>query len=192
LLPFGAGQFYNGSFMLGLLFAGAEAGGIYVYMSKTKSANDAAAATNAYIAANKDNSVIQDDEEERLKYEKFIADSKKYVEGERKSATMGMIAFGALWGIGVVESILNGKPKKKKKKKKRKYSPFGLYGPAEDDQYYSLLADPPENRSLYAVDWQMGVVPTYDGQDLTVSAPSSPTPGAEIEPAVKLGIKLSF
>ena len=52
LLPFGAGQFQNNSYILGTVFLGAEAYALYFWYSKNQEANAFAATANKYLTEN--------------------------------------------------------------------------------------------------------------------------------------------
>jgi hypothetical protein len=154
LLPFGAGQFQNGSIVLGLFFLGAEGAAIYYYMSKSKEADEFAATANTYI---KENCQSEDSDEETC--QKFQADSTAYVSDLRKKSQMGIAGFVGLWVVGAAEAIIN-EPKPEpatKKKKKRRYGGFA-YTPTQDGHHFSLLGHE-SKRSLFAYDLGVNVVP---------------------------------
>lgn len=154
LLPFGAGQFQNGSVVLGLFFLGAEGAAIYYYMKNTKDADAFAASANTYI---KENCQSEDSDEEVC--QKFQADSTAYVSDLRKKAQMGIAGFVGLWVVGAAEAIIN-EPKPEpatKKKKQRRYGGFA-YTPTPDGHHFSLLGKQSE-RSLFAYDLGFNVVP---------------------------------
>lgn len=157
LLPFGAGQFQNGSTFLGVFFLGAEGAGIYYYMTKTKEADAFAAAANTYI---KDNCQTEDADTDACA--KYQTDSQTYVNGVRGKAQMGLYAFLGLWVAGAAESIINEpapETKSKSKKKKRRYGGFS-YTPTPEGHHFSLVGKEFE-KSLFAYDVGVQIAPNW-------------------------------
>lgn len=157
LLPFGAGQFQNGNTLLGVVFLGAEAAGIYYYMTKTKAADSFAAGANTYI---KENCQTESADEEACA--KYQADSQAFVNGERSKAQMGLYAFLGLWVVGATESIINEpvpEAKSKSKRKKRRYGGFS-YSPTTEGHHFSLVGKEFE-KSLFAYDIGVQIAPNW-------------------------------
>ena len=125
ILPFGAGQFQNGSFLLGVAFLGAEGYALYHFYSKTQAATKIIDDTNAYTGAQ---DKVKMSTEEKASYETFLAGRRKYVADQQKSAQLGLIGFVGLWVLGAGEAILNDDSApvaaKKKEPRKRRYSGF--------------------------------------------------------------------
>jgi hypothetical protein len=136
LLPFGAGQFQNKSYILGLAFAGAEAGALFYWYSSNKLADDTVAETNTYIQQRKGANGDQQLSQEDLA---FVAQRKKFVDDQRKKAQLGLVGFGGIWAVGVVQAMLYEPPPKKKSPKRRRYSGFSYVPGGEGKASYHLL-----------------------------------------------------
>jgi hypothetical protein len=183
LLPFGAGQFQNRSYILGILFGGAEAGALYMWYSKNQTADQTVEETQAYYESRKDEQMTTED---RTAFEAYIVQQKSFVADKRKEANMYLYGFGALYVAGVIEAIINDNPPtaKKKKRKKRKFGGFtyNLEEQSQGQPVYSLLEDK-ERPVLHNLAWQLGLTPPR-------LAPA-PLPTEEI-PAVAVQVKWTF
>jgi hypothetical protein len=104
LLPFGAGQFQNGSYILGSVFAGTEVLTLAYWYYNKNLADEAVANADSYYS-DVDNSDKTDDEKTELKKE-FYDDTKTYVDQKRQQQYIGLFGFGALWIGGAVQSII--------------------------------------------------------------------------------------
>jgi hypothetical protein len=156
LLPFGAGQFQNHNFILGLAFAAAEVGAIYFYYSNQDLADKTAADTNNYIAQNCPKNQLTPDQTDAC--QDFATKRQKYVEGKQQMATMGMIGFAVLWAVGVGQAYLSEpKAPKKKKKKRRLYGGFGEEDVRHEGEY--KLVDATEEPYYPQIHWDLGVLP---------------------------------
>jgi hypothetical protein len=121
LLPFGAGQYYNGSTMLGLVFTGAEIGALAVWYINNQYAEQTAADTSKVIAELEKSEQYGRDEAFTNEVKQYHAAAKAEVQNSQTQAMYGIYAFGALWATGVVESIINApEPKNERRPKKRK------------------------------------------------------------------------
>ncbi len=130
LLPFGAGQFQNGSYLLGTAFLAGEVYAIYSYLSiQPRVAKDT-----------KDRNAFVNDKND--KGEEFSDDDKSYVAKADRSIKMNkqniqyaQIGFGALWAVGVVQALVAERylpaqnAKDKKARKQRKYGGFSYVVP---------------------------------------------------------------
>ncbi|MDD1418894.1 hypothetical protein MEO40_07035, partial [Dolichospermum sp. ST_sed1] len=95
--------------------------------------------------------------------DQYVEDSNKYVKATRKKAEMGLIAAGALWGIGVIEAFVNQPDYKVSKKKKKKKGPFAhLNLDLDDDLEFKNLY----NGHVLAVEKSLV---TYDYQILPIN-----------------------
>lgn len=115
LLPFGAGQFQNKNYILGLAFAAAEGGALFLWYDSNNKANQVAA--EAQQVANADSSQFEGGEEAQ---QQFIATAQSYINKMNSQAKLGLMAFGALWAAGVAEAFINMPSPKSTKKSKRK------------------------------------------------------------------------
>jgi hypothetical protein len=112
LSPFGAGQFWNGDYLMGALFAGGQAYGLFTWYQSTQNADTAFAQASAYLAENnnEDDPVAQE----------FKANSEAYIAAQREQANLGLLVFAGAYGLGVVECIWNApKPTSKKRRRRR-------------------------------------------------------------------------
>lgn len=129
LLPFGAGQLQNQSYLLGLAFAGLEGGALFYWYSENQAANKTITDTNNYISAKKQQSPDGALTEEDAAFAQARA---KYVKTRQGNATNGLIGFGVLWAIGATEALINDPPPPPKKKtRKRRFGGFAWQDEAE-------------------------------------------------------------
>jgi hypothetical protein len=172
LLPFGAGQFQNHNFVLGLVFAAAEAGAIYVYYSNQDLADKTVQDTNNYIAQNcpKDNL----SPEQKDACQDFASKRQKYVDGKQQLATTGLIGFGVLWVVGAAQAYLSG-PKASPKKRRKKRRPYGGFSEnvIRHEGEYNLV-DALEDPYYPEFHWNLGVLP-----QAALSGP--PAPGVALD-----------
>jgi hypothetical protein len=127
IAPFGIGQYYNGSPILGTAFLVGEAGalgaGIYFYMSQQSKFDEAIAFKAAYEQnPTAYGSTTEEAETAKSNYLKaataYIAQSKTYM-------MISFGSFGALWAVGIIEAFVSG-PSKPAKKPSRRNSKFTM------------------------------------------------------------------
>lgn len=109
LLPFGAGQYQNESYILGALFTGAEIGALTWFWLNKQDA-DAAVATAEEV--NNDDEYTDEEKEE------FVNETNEYVANKRQQQDIGLYGFLGLWAIGAGEAIIN-KPNPKRRRRRR-------------------------------------------------------------------------
>lgn len=123
LLPFGAGQFCNGSTLKGAVFLGAEAASLFFYQANSKAAASHKKKLETYLAAQEAKKADITEETELLEHDKDTERTKKSGEDAiskaNQNAQYSMVSFIGLWGIGVADAYIN-KPSPKSKKKSRK------------------------------------------------------------------------
>jgi hypothetical protein len=121
LLPFGAGQFCNGSTLKGAAFLGGQVGSLYFYRTNSTAAASVKQKLDVYLQGR----VIERDETtedlsefdaETISQEKKANDT---IEKANQNAQFSMVSFVGLWGIGVLDAYIN-KPVKTNKKKSKK------------------------------------------------------------------------
>jgi hypothetical protein len=119
LLPFGAGQFCNGSTLKGVVFLGGEVAALYFYRSNAAAAEAYQKKLNAILAQRAvdkepitDEAEIQafDDETQKKRDQGNAA-----IEKAKQNSQYSMVSFVGLWGLGVLDAYIN-KPKPKTKK----------------------------------------------------------------------------
>ncbi|MCX6127091.1 MAG: hypothetical protein NTV34_20400, partial [Proteobacteria bacterium] len=125
ILPLGAGQFCQGSVFKGVLFAGAQVGGLYFY----KQNSDAATKFTGQVANLKsqreagrenysgDEQIAYDAETDQKVKEGNAAASKA-----SNNATMSLAVFGGAWAIGIIDAVAFGPGKSKRTVKKARLS----------------------------------------------------------------------
>jgi hypothetical protein len=170
-MPFGAGQFCNGSTLKGVVFLGAEVAALYFY----KSNSDAAASVQTKL-----NSILAEREAARGEVPEsdqpdFDAETdskrsagKAAINKARQNAQYSMVSFFGLWAAGVVDASINvptkSKPSKKSKKMpKIQYSydldldtaPLGTWA-------FSLPGDTMSGRSDLLAEYRLGYTPILD------------------------------
>ncbi len=157
LLPFGAGQFQNESYILGTVFLGAEAYALYFWYSKGQEATAFATNANKYLV---ENCSAADSDEETC--ESYRVASQKYTDETNAKAKMGLYGFLGLWVVGVAEAILNepsSEPKGGRKKKAGRYAGI-QYSPTPEGHHFSLMGQSYDNK-LFAYDIGVDIAPTY-------------------------------
>jgi len=111
LMPFGVGQFVNGSTLLGAAFAVGEAGALFYWFQTSQAATKAASDTNTILADRRKTAEGISNQAEREEYEKetetFRTQRQAFVASTHQSAQYGLIGFGALWAIGAIEAVMN-------------------------------------------------------------------------------------
>lgn len=133
LLPFGAGQFQNGSYVLGGAFLGAETYALYYYYTNLQKVTKATNERNAFV---KDKQATGDEltEDEQG----YVTRTDNYIRDTKQQIQYAQLGFVGLWAVGVVEALIherNAPPsaKEKKTRKQRKYGGFSQVVPDEID-----------------------------------------------------------
>lgn len=149
LLPFGAGQFQNCSYLLGSAFFASEAYLVYYYVSTSPQLAKDTRARNRFVA------------DKNSKGEEFSADDKAYVDKADKSIKANkqnlmyaQASFGALWAVGVVQALVAERDppaKDKKTRKQRKYGGFSYVVPDDVDLGPVLAQDFPGLRTDFSL-----------------------------------------
>jgi hypothetical protein len=178
-MPFGAGQFCNGSTLKGVVFLGAEVASLYFYKTNT----DAAAGVQTKL-----NSIIAEREVARAEVpeadqpdfdtetESKRTAAKAAINKARQNAQYSMVSFFGLWAAGVVDASINvptkgkpgkpGKPSKKSKKRSKiQYSydldldtaPLGTWAIA-------MPSDGMSDRDELLAEYRLGYTPILDKQ----------------------------
>jgi hypothetical protein len=172
-MPFGAGQFCNGSTLKGVVFLGAEVASLYFYKTNT----DAAAGVQTKL-----NSILAEREAARGDVAEYNqpdfdaeTDSKRNaakaaINKARQNAQYSMVSFFGLWAAGIVDASINvptkgkpGKPAKKLKKPKIHYSydldldtaPLGTWALA-------MPSDGISERDELMAEYRLGYTPILD------------------------------
>lgn len=189
--PFGLGQFVTDRPLFGLLVMGAQAGGLYFWYSQMNLANQTATDTTTYLNANCNESNGTLSDEEKARCSDFRNQRQAYVDDLNSKAMMGMGLFAVAWAGGAIEALIYDPPKpKKKRKKKSRYGGFSSYS-GEEAPYFSLLDEPPENRTERASTdfrWDMGVLPREGGMGYDEHGGAT----ARYEPSLTLDLKWTF
>jgi hypothetical protein len=169
LLPFGAGQFQNHNYLLGLAFMAAEGGALFMWYSKNQAADKTVEETNAYV---KENTDIPD--ADKPAFDTYVAERQKYVDQKRQEASLFLYGFVGLYAAGVIEAIINDNPPKakSKKRKKRRYSGFAAKGGGLGRPIYKLI-EPEERAPQLQFRWGLGLTPPATAA-LTALPPSEP------------------
>ena len=152
-LPFGAGQFQNGSPLTGIGFFAGEAGSLYYYYSKSKSAKNSEAAIILFKEENTANGDVLSDEDKA-----FVEESEAYIASLKKKSTYGLYGFGVLWIAGVVEAIVNDPLTAAPKAQIQGPKP-GRYSNLRLKENARLLS---HDERHYKKDWQVQLLPEYD------------------------------
>lgn len=180
LLPFGAGQFQNKSYLLGAAFLGAEAGALYYYKTKSDLANATADSSNKFLQANCSS---RPDPETDASCTKYLQDSKGFVDDANKTAQYALIGFGALWVLGALHAVLADPPKasgtkSRKKPKKRRYSGFAGSGSSQPvNQIDEATGSEPQRDQFRPSDfaWHVDVGPAARSEQ------AAPKPALQLE-----------
>lgn len=140
ILPFGAGQFQNGSFFLGSAFAAGEIGALAWWYTNKQDADAAITEFESYKQSGATDA-------EKADYSKQV---EAYVAEKRQNQNIGLIGFGGLYVIGVGEAIINApEPPKKKTRKSPRYS----FTPTSVDRSHDVVAVKPTTVYTLKVGW---------------------------------------
>jgi hypothetical protein len=110
LLPFGAGQFQNEHYFTGSFFALAEIGSLYYFFSKgaaaAKIANDTNSEIDRRIAIEE---TLEGDAKttSQAETDAFASSQEDKVSASDSQSQLGIVAFGSLWAIGIIEALIN-------------------------------------------------------------------------------------
>ena len=118
-LPFGAGQYQNGNYLLGGAFTAAQGGALILYFMNSSSATTAAADASKAIAARDTPGATQEDVDY---YEQQAAAQSAYAKSSDDNATLCLLGFGAAWAASSIEAAINapsGKSRKKPRGRRR-------------------------------------------------------------------------
>ena len=132
-----------GSYLLGVAFAGAEAGLVYEYLSTNNLANATVSSTNAYVQANCTSPTITPSQQTSCNT--FIQQRQQFVNAQQTQAQYYAIGAVGLVVIGAAQAIMADPPgpdapdPKAKKKKDRKYSGFTEVDPERDAQMSQMF-----------------------------------------------------
>jgi hypothetical protein len=170
-MPFGAGQFCNGSTLKGMVFLGAEVASLYFYKTNTDAAAGVQTKLNSILAERE----VARDEVPEAEQPDFDAETeskrtagKAAIDKARQNAQYSMVSFFGLWAVGVVDASFNvptkGKPaKKSKKRSKIQYSldldldtaPLGTWAIA-------MPSDGISERDELLAEYRLGYTPILD------------------------------
>jgi len=148
LMPFGAGQFYNGKFLMGTAFAAAQGGSLFFWFDANRKASQATA--NARAVLSPDFTDLNEDEKAQ-----FREQSAAYIKGQRQNGMFGLIGFGSLWGLSTLEAIFNPPPPPAPRNRRRAATEFSLwpeiYASEADDstQLQSFHLESTPTKQLY-------------------------------------------
>ena len=166
ILPFGAGQFYNGRTLLGLGFMAAEGGaiGFYFYNSQqnTKTVKDADTYNATYC-----NGQASPPPECDVNYKYTTAKAKAY----SQNANYSLMGFGVVYAISAIQAMIDDGPAPEKKKRRRsKGMNFGDdYREHASEEELADAGEAPVD--LHSFQWQLDPTPVYDqGHQRTRSA----------------------
>ena len=100
LFPFGIGQFYNGSFILGALVGGAQIGSLLGVYMLGNNINKAIANSDA----------IQDDASySQAEKDAAYNTATSFAKEKRTLQTYCYVGFAGLWAVGAIEAVIHGK-----------------------------------------------------------------------------------
>lgn len=124
LLPFGAGQLQNKSYFKAAFFLVAEGTALTFFYINYQASQTGAAETQKAIQARVNNRDPNARREDLDVYDTQTEDLKKkgqdYVNTTYQNSMYSLYAFGAAWGIGVIDAIIDDPPSSNKKKRKRR------------------------------------------------------------------------
>lgn len=118
-LPFGAGQYQNGNYLLGGAFTAAQGGALILYFMNSSNATTANAAAGQAIAARDASGATQDDIDY---YDQQATAQLAYAKSSDDNATLCLLGFGAAWAASSIEAAINapsGKSRKKTRGRRR-------------------------------------------------------------------------
>jgi hypothetical protein len=185
VLPFGAGQFCQGSTFKGVLFAGVQVGALYFYKQNSDAAANFSGQLDELKATRSaERETIPEDEQEE--YDATTAQKEQDAQGVIKTANdnaqMSLIMFVGAWGVGVVDATLFAPTPKKAKKKMR----FSLLLPDQGhDETTLALLNPISLHNLEGktnLDWYLGVSQTESKKWDTIRSATGPSSN------IKLGL----
>lgn len=172
-MPFGAGQFCNGSTLKGVVFLGAEVASLYFYKTNTDAAAGVQTKLNSILAergAARGEVPEADQPDFDTETESKRTAAKAAINKARQNAQYSMVSFFGLWAAGVVDASINvptkGKPtKKSKKRSKIQYSydldldtaPLGTWALA-------MPSDGMSDRDELLAEYRLGYTPILDKQ----------------------------
>jgi len=116
-LPFGAGQYQNGNYVLGGAFTAAQAGTLVLYIMNSSNAATAQTNYSKAIAA-RDDAINKGDKDSEAYYDDQANQQKGYGTTSGQNATLCLLGFGAAWVASTVEASINA-PSSKGTKKSR-------------------------------------------------------------------------
>ena len=107
LLPFGAGQFQNGSYLLGGFAATSQLVSLYLYSGAVREANQAEARVQRIKKGDFDAEFSEDpvlaQQQKQIKYDEFSS----FIEERRVSQALTLSIASLFWMGGVIEAYLN-------------------------------------------------------------------------------------
>lgn len=128
-LPFGAGQYQNGNYLLGGAFTAVQGGALILYVMNASAVTTATSAASKAIAARDASGASQDDIDY---YDKQATDQLAYAKSSDDNATLCLLGFGAAWAASSIEAAINapsGKSNKKTRGRRRGLAfETGLHG----------------------------------------------------------------
>jgi hypothetical protein len=98
LMPLGIGQFYNGDYFLGTLFAASQIGAITYSIYNMNEANTQIKVMEEYFA---------DPNATDAEKEAFEKDSKSYIQEKRSHQQYGLYGFVGLWAVSSIEAMVS-------------------------------------------------------------------------------------
>lgn len=170
-MPFGAGQFCNGSTLKGVVFLGAEVASLFFYKTNTDAAAGVQTKLNS-ILAEREAARVEVPESDQPDFdtetESKRTAAKAAINKARQNAQYSMASFFGLWAVGVVDASINvptkGKSgKKSKKRTKIQYSydldldtaPLGTWAIAMPSDGFS-------QRDELLAEYMLGYTPILD------------------------------
>lgn len=197
LLPFGIPQFYQGKWLLGLIFGGGQGAGIYIYMSNDQKASSTIDDTNKVLAERqKEQETKTGEEAEAYQAETaaFQAQRQSFVNKTRQTGSYGLYAFGGLYLASVIESFIFEPEPAPAKKKKRKYGANLELLPLEDPNKLAMLSYAIQKSEIEEVTYNISIDAKHlDSQasQHTISD-ANPNNGQQAPFSYSLGINWQF
>ena len=114
-LPFGAGQYQNGNYVLGGAFTAAQAGALVLYVMNSSNAATAQSNYNKAITQ-RDEAVLAGDKTSEDYYDEQANQQKAYGTTSDQNATLCLLGFGAAWAASTIEASINAPAAKGSKK----------------------------------------------------------------------------
>ncbi len=164
ILPFGAGQFQNQSYLKGTLLLGAEVGALYFWKANTDAADQATKQLDT-DSADFDNQIVSStDPATKTYYQNQKAarqtELQDYIKTSNNNAMMSLGAFGGFYLIGVVDAFIfmsDGPPPVKKKKRRR--SGFSLDLKHLQNKNYIAVQMSVDNKEENLMQFGLGATP---------------------------------